>query len=161
VFRRALLDGYSSEVLPYSTKWKMGDAPLWLYIATKSKLKFIEGVTGTYRKLEESASHSKSIDRRLDFAVSSFEVRNYFADRYHISDDIRKQLSLNYFCDNLFLAFLVNRTELISQARLFFEANNFGVLRRFLTSFAVFRKNRFALRVLNHFMNRYRLHWYK
>jgi hypothetical protein len=161
VFRKAFWDGYSSEVLPYSTNWKMGDLPLWLYIATKSKLKFMEGITGAYRSLEESASHSKSIDHILDFALSGFEVRNFFADKYHVSDETRKRLSMKFYCDYLFLAFLVNKTDLVSQARLFFEANHFAVLRRFHSLFAVSRKNRFALRMVNYLMNRYRKYRYK
>jgi len=161
VFRRAYCEGYSSEVLPYSTNWKMGDYPLWLYIATKSKMKFMEDITATYRMLEESASRSKSFDHNLDFANSAFEIRNFFADKFHVSDTIRKQYSLDYFCDVLSLAFLVNRTELINQAKLFFEVNKLNVFRSFLTLFKIFRNNRFAHRVLNHFMNRYKLSWYK
>ena len=161
VFRKSLRDGYSSEVLPYSTRWKMGDYPLWLYIATKSKMKFMEDITATYRMLEESASRSKSLDHNLDFANSAFEIRNFFADKFHVSDAIRKHYSLEYFCDTLYLAFVVKRTELINQAKLFFEANRLIVFRRFLTLFDFFKKNHFALRMLNHFMNRYRLYRYK
>jgi glycosyltransferase involved in cell wall biosynthesis len=161
VFRRALCEGYSSEVLPYSTKWKMGDYPLWLYIATKSKMKFIEGITATYRRLEESASRSKSFDHNLDFAISAFEIRNFFADKFHVSDAIRKQYSLDFFCNELSLAFLVNRTEVINQSKLFFKANKLIVFRIFFALFKVFRNNQFAHRVLNHFMNRYRQNLYK
>ena len=161
VFRRAFCEGYSSEILPYSTTWKMGDYPLWLYIATKSKMKFIEGITATYRMLEESASRSKSFDHNLDFANSAFEIRNFFADKFHVSDAIRKQYSIDYFCDVLSLAFLANRTEVTNRAKLFFEANKLNIFRGFLTLFKIFRNNRFALRVLNHFMNRYRQYRYK
>jgi glycosyltransferase involved in cell wall biosynthesis len=160
VFRAAFLEGYSSEVLPYSNGWKMGDLPLWLYITTKSKLKLLQGITATYRRLEESASHSKSLDHDLDFARSAFEIRNFFADKYQVSDKIRKQFSLTYFYDNMYLAFLVNRTELIDQARAFFRANNFTRLWGLLTLFIVFKKNRFALRVLNRLKSRYKLYWY-
>jgi glycosyltransferase involved in cell wall biosynthesis len=156
VFRRSLLDGYVSDVLPHSSNWKMGDYPMWLYLATRSKLKLLESITATYRCLEESASRSKSNEKTLDFACSAFEIKNHFADKYHISDKIRRQYSLDFFCDELFLAFLVNRTELINQARAFFEINNFVVLRAFLALFTFFRKNRFALRVLYKL-----LRWYK
>jgi glycosyltransferase involved in cell wall biosynthesis len=159
MFRKELLKGYASEVQPYSTNWKMGDYPLWLYIAAKSKTKFQEGITATYRMLGESASHSKNIDRTLDFATSAFEIRNFFADKFHASDATRKKYTLYYFCDTLYWAFLINRTELVSHAKAFFEANEFAALTRYLILFEVCKKNRFALRVLNHFVQRYKQCW--
>lgn len=48
----------------------LGDYPLWLYIASKSKLKFANEVLGVYRKLELSASHFDSYLKQLNFIIS-------------------------------------------------------------------------------------------
>jgi hypothetical protein len=111
VFRKSLLDGYCSDVLPHSTNWKMGDYPLWLYIATRSKLKLLESITATYRCLEESASRSKRRDYNLDFIFSAFEVKNFFADKFNMSDDMRTRYSLEFF-----LIHCIGRTYLIEQS---------------------------------------------
>ena len=157
VFRKSMYDAFVSEIFPHSANWKMGDYPLWLFIAAKSKVKLLDGITATYRVLEESASRSKNIDHYVDFVSSAFTVKNFFADRFHVSDETRKQYTLKYFCDILYWAFFVDRVELIEQAKSFFETNDLIILRSILAGFTIFKNNRFALKVLKRFMEQYTL----
>lgn len=75
--KQCLLDIYSEH-----RNWKMGDYPLWLWVAFHSRIKFFPDVTGVYRVLESSASHSKDINKVIDFAKSYTEIKMFFADRY-------------------------------------------------------------------------------
>lgn len=67
--------------------WKMGDAPLWLQISNKYKIGYLSEPTAVYRLLEESASHSKSKKKSYDFFESSYDVRRYFSEREHVSQE--------------------------------------------------------------------------
>ncbi len=82
VFRRELYIDYLNDVQPSIQDWKMGDYPLWLYFALKSKIKFINTITGVYRVLEDSASHSKNIEKSLVFLQSFHDIRTWFNDKY-------------------------------------------------------------------------------
>ena len=62
----------------------MGDYPLWLYISKNSKVYFFNKITGVYRVLNESASHSKNVSKSVEFIRSSYELRTYFANLYNI-----------------------------------------------------------------------------
>ena len=95
-FRKQLYDGYLSEV-DFECTWKMGDYPIWLYIAFHSKIFFINEELGVYRLLEKSASHSNSLVKRIEFSYSSYCISKYFALKYQKQDlmfIIRKHLSI-------------------------------------------------------------------
>ena len=64
--------------------WKMGDYPLLLYLCCHSKPYFIPKVTGVYRVLENSASHSSDMQKMVDFEMSVLDVRAYFAQYAHL-----------------------------------------------------------------------------
>lgn len=77
-FRLSLYKEYIDEVEPSRKNWLMGDYPMWLYFALKNKIKFIDDVSGCYRILKESASHSKSITKRYTFDKSFKSIAEYF-----------------------------------------------------------------------------------
>lgn len=83
VYRKDLCMKYVEDVLASNHNWKMGDYPMWLWFSHKSKIKFINEVTGIYRVLEDSASHSKSLEKNLAFAESSLEIKKYFNDKFN------------------------------------------------------------------------------
>ncbi len=64
--------------------WKMGDYPLLLYLCYHSKPYFIPKVTGVYRVLENSASHSSDMQKMVNFEMSVLDVRAYFAQYAHL-----------------------------------------------------------------------------
>lgn len=91
VLRVNLRKRYLREIRPESKNWRMGDYPLWLFLAYNSKVKFINNPTGVYRILSESASHSKSYKNNLLFALSSGHITYHFSNLYNF-DSSTKQI---------------------------------------------------------------------
>lgn len=87
LYRRTLWDSYFREINPYSKSWMMGDYPMAFYFALKSKIKYIEGFTGVYRIVGESASHSSDIDYLFRFYDSADSVRHFFIQKY-VKDEL-------------------------------------------------------------------------
>lgn len=81
-FRSDLYKSYIDEILPFSYSWKMGDYPLWIYLSQKSKVKFMDTITGVYRILHDSASHCPDIEKQLALYDSGFDIALFFQDRY-------------------------------------------------------------------------------
>ncbi len=80
-FRRSMyIDYYKNENIIQS-EWRMGDYPFWLYIASISKVKFLDRLTGVYRVLDKSASHHTDYYSRKEFIESSYQIRRFFAER--------------------------------------------------------------------------------
>ncbi|MBO5614648.1 MAG: glycosyltransferase [Prevotella sp.] len=75
----------------FSTKFLLGDVPIWAQIMHVSKIKRLIDITTVYRILPESASHSRDYEKRQKFIISTWEARKYFADKYALTD-ISRQL---------------------------------------------------------------------
>lgn len=86
MMRNDLMQKYYAEVQPHRHNWKMGDYPMWLWIALHSKIHFLEDVTATYRISTESASHSTNVQKLIDFQESVYDVRKYFITNYKDAD---------------------------------------------------------------------------
>lgn len=105
-FRKDLMGQYMNEVNPVTKKWKMGDYPLWLYIAHKTKIKFDKSVTGVYRITETSVSNHGSISGTISFIASTYEISCYYLNKYgsnntNLSDSIVEQYVwrlFSYWC---------------------------------------------------------------
>lgn len=82
VVRTNLYFTYKDEIHPEQQNWLMGDYPIWLWIAHKSKVKFFNKITSVYRVLENSASHSTDIKKSVDFARSAWNIQNFFSQKY-------------------------------------------------------------------------------
>jgi glycosyltransferase involved in cell wall biosynthesis len=83
--RKDLLLRYYKEVKPESKNWLMGDYPMWLWFARNSKIYFFNEITGVYRILDESVSHSRDFIKMERFYDSSIEIRKYFLTKYNLS----------------------------------------------------------------------------
>lgn len=86
----------------------LGDYPLWLYIASKSKLKFIDEILGVYRKLEFSASHFKSYYKQLSFIQSGVDIQLWFAENTNVEARIQKRILMKYSVDAFYLLLLTH-----------------------------------------------------
>lgn len=62
--------------------WVLGDVPLWLYFLKYSRIYFEPQVTGVYRELIESASHSEDFHKHTHFVHGAFTCRQYYAAKY-------------------------------------------------------------------------------
>ncbi len=75
----------------FSQGFLMGDYPLWLYISTQSKIKFLEDCTAVYRILPESASHTNDPVKKIRFEESVLKIKIFFADKYDAKDIIQTE----------------------------------------------------------------------
>lgn len=89
IFKKDLFHRYILEVEPEKYCWEIGDYPIWLWFQFNSNIYFQPEITGVYRQLAESASHSSNVNRKYKFKLSSFNVSDYYAKR-HCTDDEHK-----------------------------------------------------------------------
>ena len=86
MLRLSCLEGYR----PLKKKeWLMGDYPMWLYVAGKSRLHWTRRTMAVYRILAESVSHTKDSTKRRRFVESTCEIQQFFADYYGAGDPER------------------------------------------------------------------------
>lgn len=102
-FKRELLNNYYIEISPTEKTWLMGDLPVWLYFAQKSKFHYIEEITAVYRILDESASQSLNIDKKFDFENSVYDVRMFFWEQNFKDDVFLKREIMNLLVYNRLL----------------------------------------------------------
>jgi glycosyltransferase involved in cell wall biosynthesis len=76
-----------------SRNWLMGDFPLWLDIAQNHQIAYLNKVTGVYRFLDESVSHSKNNDKSYRFEHSVIDVKEYY---YKIYTNAAKKVSYRF-----------------------------------------------------------------
>lgn len=131
MFRKILLFQYYREIDICKMNWKMGDYPLWLWIAERCKLYFINEVFAVYRVLNESASHSKSVERCIQFYQSCYDIQNFFLsrnssfnlkhriDEYHYVRLYQLCLESNTIVPNDCLCYFKNASPLSFKGKLF------------------------------------------
>jgi len=93
LFRSDLINDYDQFIR--NRNFKMGDYPLWLFIAKKSKIGYIDESTATYRIRENSASHSIGMKKYINFRRSAYKVSIYFSKYYNVNIN-RKKLKRSY-----------------------------------------------------------------
>jgi len=106
-FRENLYHEYFQEIKPDEKGWKMGDYPLWLFITSNTKVRYLTDVTAVYRILDESASRSKSLLKNLIFQISVAQIKEYFANRTNNQELVNEELKLFYY--DTFQIFYANK----------------------------------------------------
>lgn len=101
-FRKEIIDLYFTEIIPFSSEWKMGDYSLWLFLSQNSKVKYLNSVSGVYRVLHNSASHNNDIDKQLNYYASGFKIANFFIDKYM---PMNSALKLHFLIESLWFQF--------------------------------------------------------
>ena len=131
VFRTDLYHEYLKEIMPEKRGWSMGDYPLWLWIAYNSKIKFLPEVTGVYRILLDSASHSSAFEKNVAFVKSTFDIKEFFYKKYpqqEISiDDIQQELYQRLFS----LSFSFRRKDCLKKYYKLIKRKTFSVYVKF------------------------------
>ena len=94
-FKKEIYERYIEEIKPSSHNWMMGDYPMWLYILHETKVRFFNYVTGVYRILNNSASHSTNISKLLSFKKSGYDVTLFFSKKYNVN--YNDDLNLGFF----------------------------------------------------------------
>lgn len=81
--RRELIARYYDEVHPERhPEWMTDDAPMWLWFAACSRVRFIPCFTAVHRRLPVSVSHSTEYRRRIAFCDSLMDIGLWFDARY-------------------------------------------------------------------------------
>ena len=80
LYRREVLDSYLNEVLPVMPKFRMGDIPFWLYMASKGKIRELPYDTACYRILQSSVSHSTDFISSYEFLLDTSRLRLWMND---------------------------------------------------------------------------------
>lgn len=101
--RSDIYQRYYDEVEPSKRGWKMGDYPIWLYIAANNDIHFINEVTAVYRLLPDSASHSSDYQVRLTFISSSYAIRLFFANYYGLGDEVKRNIEDYYWREQTYV----------------------------------------------------------
>lgn len=84
LFRGELYWKYVNEVNPFVRRWKMGDYPMWLWFAHEGQIAFLQEVTGVYRFLQNSASHSSDLTKSISFALSGLDIKRFYNDFFNM-----------------------------------------------------------------------------
>jgi len=77
-------------------KFKMGDLPLWLTFAQHTNFFYLDQTTAVYRKTVGSASNPVDKSTKLEFKISSKEVRLYFAKLLQLKTSTVNEISDQY-----------------------------------------------------------------
>ncbi len=119
MIRRALGDQIreSDPYLHQSGHFPMGDTQLWVEIATKAHTHYIPESLATYNITDESASRSKDIRKRLQFAASCSELYLYLSNKYNIPASLRDSYEAELFDYSLRLAFHSRNKNLAEDVR--------------------------------------------
>lgn len=106
-FRVDLWKKYNKDIKPEVRNWLMGDYPMWLYFAKKSKIKFENKVTGVYRVLENSATHLPFIEKEIAFEKSYIEIADFFCDKYCPNNNSTQRKFELYYSWKLFRCWII------------------------------------------------------
>ena len=121
--RRSIYEQYLVEINPYEREWCMGDFPVVLYYAIKSKIHLINEITCVYRVTDNSASHSKDINKLLFFYDKADAIRYFFINKY-IKDNNERNSLLQ----------LVKKNEINYKINLYIQYNDYENAKRIYIS---------------------------
>jgi len=79
----------SDDHLFKSDYFKMGDTQLWAEFSMVCKIHRLSETLATYQILEESATQSRSPEKKLEFLISNAEMCIYLCEKYKLPDAIR------------------------------------------------------------------------
>lgn len=128
VIRSEIYSSYSKELKKENKNWLMGDYPIWLYSSIKSKIHYLDEITGVYRICTESASHSKSLIKTYTFRCNFFQIKDQIMKKLKVTlneSEYNKIMKAKYF-ELLPLALILNDTKCIDSAKQFYSKNPKG-----------------------------------
>ena len=96
ICRRSLILRYLEDMSAHVDKWMMGDRPLWIWFQCNSKICSLDTLTSVYRILINSMSHFENRNKSVEFAESSFDCCNFFAEKLLAGRDYDNFLETKY-----------------------------------------------------------------
>ena len=138
--RMSVWKDFLREVSPDSRNWLMGDYPMWLYMAIRGKVHFIDEPLAVYRIQSESACHSKSLRKTLNFRKNFFEISDFISDKFNIRLDKEhsdRRLTEKY--ESLLVpAFLLRDKDIVEEARSFYTDHPMGMKQKLVLNYPFF-----------------------
>lgn len=104
LFRKDLIDQIELAANP---RFKMGDLVMWLTIAHKSKVGYIQNSTSVYRIRNNSASHFTNLLSHKRFLKGRYRISLYFSNTYKV--DFSRTLLKRKLLKNLIAFLYANR----------------------------------------------------
>jgi glycosyltransferase involved in cell wall biosynthesis len=102
-------------------KWMFTDLPTWLGIAARTKIKYFEESTATYRLIKESASRTQDPIKKHRFHLSGYDICYYFWSKYSNDPEIKKILDKDYCKMMMGDAYKMNNVSLAKKAKAIFR----------------------------------------
>lgn len=96
--------------LHQSNQFKMCDIPLWAEISTLSNVCYIEKSLATYQIIENSATQSKDVGKRLLFSINDCEMYLYLCRKYNLPKQICQQHEEKWKRESLIYGFNTKNT---------------------------------------------------
>lgn len=113
LFRKSLYDSYVRDIPDAIMRsFNVGDTPMWLYFALKSRIGVLPDVTAVYRVLRESACHFTSPHQHYSFVMKGFEVPDYFISHFNIPESIKMLNEQKKITATLIYAFKIRDKEI-------------------------------------------------
>jgi glycosyltransferase involved in cell wall biosynthesis len=104
-FRKELVEMHFDYDKAIEENWPLTDFPLWLDIAAHSKVHYMDEVFATYRLLNESASRTRSPEKKLKFHKGLHRIKMHYCSKYKLDKQIVDALEETYNRDFLKIAF--------------------------------------------------------
>ena len=104
IFRSSLITNYLSDISENErNNWKVGDTPLWLYIAIVSKIKVLPDVTAVYRINQNSASKFTDVHEKYQFRLKGYEIPFFFIEYFGNRPELKEKMEIAY--NNMFIRY--------------------------------------------------------
>lgn len=117
--RKKLLDQVveGDSYLYQNDKVLMGDMQLFAELTLLSDVSYYPESMATYRLHDESATRSKDQGKTALFCKSACEIKLYLCDKYKLSEQIRKEVELDWCESSLRAAFHTRNKNLADEVR--------------------------------------------
>lgn len=132
----------------FTKKYTDGTFPWLLDVLANSKIKFFNDTTAVYRILDESASHSGSIERRYHFAKGVFEIQKEYLEKYNQPIELRNDLYRKAYAKLLPSAIVLGCDSFIVEAQLFFGQNQLFLKEKCLYQLSFFKNSKHLFKIL-------------
>lgn len=76
--RASIISEYKDEIQSRIPDFPLGDWTMWLYCSMIGRIVKLPEVTGVYRVLQHSASHTTDTVKQMRFIVETYRMREYF-----------------------------------------------------------------------------------
>jgi glycosyltransferase involved in cell wall biosynthesis len=96
--------------------WLLTDLPLWLDISFNSKIYYFDQVFSTYRLLEESASNTKSLNKKLEFYYSVCNVFDYYIIKYEVNSEAISKIVKYKYTNSIKFSLLLMDIDILKKA---------------------------------------------